>query len=137
MTNYLDLSLSRRELADMGPLALAHVGDSVYELLVRTYFCSEKSSGAMNLHRRTVALVRASAQAEAAAKISEFLTEEEQAVFRRGRNAKVNSIPKNARLADYHAATGLECLFGWLWLLGYKERINELFELIMEDLHGC
>ena len=66
-------------------------------------------------------------------KLLPALTEEEHAVYKRGRNAKVNSVPKNAALADYHAATGLETLFGWLWLRGEKDRISELFELIVSE----
>ena len=85
------------------------------------------------LHTLTVSFVNAPAQALAAAKIQPLLTEEERAVYRRGRNARVNSVPQKADLGQYHAATGLEALFGWLYLRGGTDRINELFAAIMGD----
>lgn len=116
----------------LSSLALAHVGDAVYDLLVRTRLTTDGSLTAVSLHKETVARVNARAQHEAAEHILSVLTEEESAVYRRARNTKVHSVPKNASLADYHSATGLEALFGWLWLKGMDARINELFELITE-----
>ena len=112
-------------------LGLAHVGDAVYELLYRSKLCSDGHTAVAEMHRMTVAFVRAEAQAEAAAKLLPVLTTEEASVYKRGRNAKVNSVPHNADIGQYHAATGLEALFGWLYLLGRTERINELFNLII------
>lgn len=114
-------------------LGLAHVGDGVYELLTRTKLCIEGHTGVADLHRRTVAIVNAPAQAKAAERILPVLTAEETAVFKRGRNTKVNSVPQKADIGQYHAATGLEALFGWLYLLGRTERINELYALCTED----
>lgn len=111
-------------------LGLAHVGDAVYELLYRSKLCTDGHTAVAEMHRMTVAFVRAEAQAEAAAKLLPVLTTEEASVYRRGRNAKVNSVPHNADIGQYHAATGLEALFGWLYLLGRTERINELFNII-------
>ena len=111
-------------------LGLAHVGDAVYELLYRSKLCTDGHTAVAEMHRMTVAFVRAEAQAEAAAKLLPVLTTEEASVYRRGRNAKVNSVPHNADISQYHAATGLEALFGWLYLLGRTERINELFNII-------
>ena len=111
-------------------LGLAHVGDAVYELLYRSKLCTDGHTAVAEMHRMTVAFVRAEAQAEAAAKLLSVLTQEEMSVFKRGRNAKVNSVPHNADIGQYHAATGLEALFGWLYLLGRTERINELFNII-------
>lgn len=111
-------------------LGLAHVGDAVYELLYRSKLCTDGHTAVAEMHRMTVAFVRAEAQAEAAAKLLPVLTTEEASVYRRGRNAKVNSVPHNADIGQYHAATGLEALFGWLCLLGRTERINELFNII-------
>ena len=111
-------------------LGLAHVGDAVYELLYRSKLCSDGHTAVAEMHRMTVAFVRAEAQAEAAAKLLPVLTQEEASVYKRGRNAKVNSVPHNADIGQYHAATGLEALFGWLYLLGRTERINELFNII-------
>lgn len=111
-------------------LGLAHVGDAVYELLYRSKLCADGHTAVAEMHRMTVAFVRAEAQAEAAAKLLPVLTTEEASVYKRGRNAKVNSVPHNADIGQYHAATGLEALFGWLYLLGRTERINELFNII-------
>ena len=111
-------------------LGLAHVGDAVYELLYRSKLCTDGHTAVAEMHRMTVAFVRAEAQAEAAAKLLPVLTQDETSVFKRGRNAKVNSVPHNADIGQYHAATGLEALFGWLYLLGRTERINELFKII-------
>ena len=112
-------------------LGLAHVGDAVYELLYRSKLCTDGHTAVAEMHRMTVAFVRAEAQAEAAAKLLPVLTTEEASVYKRGRNAKVNSVPHNADIGQYHAATGLEALFGWLYLLGRTERINELFNIII------
>ena len=111
-------------------LGLAHVGDAVYELLYRSKLCTDGHTAVAEMHRMTVAFVRAEAQAEAAAKLLPVLTQEEASVYKRGRNARVNSVPHNADIGQYHAATGLEALFGWLYLLGRTDRINELFNII-------
>lgn len=112
-------------------LGLAHVGDAVYELLTRTMLCAQGHSSVTELHRLTVSLVNAPAQAKAAEKIMQELSDEELAIYRRGRNTKVNSVPHNADIGQYHAATGIEALFGWLYLQGRQERVNELFGPIM------
>ncbi|MBQ3701619.1 MAG: ribonuclease III [Oscillospiraceae bacterium] len=125
--------LPPKEVNQMNMLALAHVGDAVYELLVRSMLCREKKASVMQLHRLTVEQVRAEAQAEAVKKLLPHLDEEELAVYKRGRNTKVNSAPHHAGIAQYHAATGLEALFGWLYLQGRNERIGELFTIIMEE----
>ena len=85
------------------------------------------------LHLKTVSLVNAKAQAKAVEKLLPNLEEEELAVFKRGRNAKVNSEPQKASEGEYHSATGLEALFGWLYLQGKTERINELYAVIMGE----
>ncbi len=121
------------EIGQVSTLGLAHIGDGVYELLTRTALVESGVTSVQKLHRQTVARVRASAQARAAEKLAPALTQAEADIYKRGRNARVNSVPKNASLADYHAATGLEALFGWLWLSGGRERIHELFALITED----
>lgn len=133
MTDYFDIRLDDGLLRQMSVLGLAHVGDAVYDLLIRTWLCAHGSKTSKGLHRETVSYVNAPAQARAAAKIMESFTEEEHTAFKRGRNAKVNSIPKNADIAEYHAATGLETLFGYLYLKGEKNRINELFAMIVEE----
>lgn len=125
--------LSVQEVNQIGMLSLAHVGDAVYELLVRSRLCMENRTAVTQLHRMTVSQVNAAAQARAAEKIFPVLTDEERSVYKRGRNAKVNSVPHHAEIAQYHAATGLEALFGWLYLLGRRERLEELFARITEE----
>ncbi|MBR1456995.1 MAG: ribonuclease III [Oscillospiraceae bacterium] len=124
--------MSRQEVNKIGVLGLAHIGDAVYELLTRSMLCRDGHSAATELHRLTVSYVNASAQAKAVQRILPFLTEEELSLYKRGRNAHVNSVPHHATVADYHAATGLEALFGWLYLLGRRARIEELYAAIME-----
>lgn len=113
-------------------IGLAHLGDAVYELLVRTYLCAHGKATGKGLHRATVELVRAPKQAELADAIFGELTDEEHDVFRRGRNANVQTIPHSADRAQYQKATALEALFGWLYLQGRHERINGLFNRMME-----
>lgn len=116
----------------MSSLALAHVGDAVYEILVRTHLACGGTQTAKNLHSQTITLVRASAQAKAIEHILPDLTEEEETVYRHGRNAKPKTVPKSATVAEYAHATALEALFGWLYLKQRYDRINELFGRIAE-----
>lgn len=131
--NYIDPQMDITEINRMSMLALAHIGDGVYELLTRTKLCTEGFRSAAKLHFKTVSLVNAKAQAAAVEKLLPLLTEDETAVFKRGRNAKVNSVPQKATAGEYHAATGLEALFGWLYLQGKTQRINELYNVIVGD----
>ena len=128
--DYLHPKLDDAAIARMSSLALAHVGDAVYEILVRSYLACGGTQTAKNLHSRTVALVRASAQAEAVQRILPLLDEAEREVFRHGRNAKPKTVPKSSSVAEYAYATALEALFGWLYLKQRYERINELFGVI-------
>jgi ribonuclease-3 family protein len=125
--------MSLQEVNKLSMLALAHVGDGVYELLFRSRLCLLGHSTVSNLHKLTVSHVNAVAQAKAAEKILPSLTADELAIYKRGRNTKVNSVPHNANIGQYHAATGLEALFGWLYLLGKSDRIKALFDLIVEE----
>ncbi|MBS6640810.1 MAG: ribonuclease III [Clostridiaceae bacterium] len=131
--DYLHPKLDDAAIARMSSLALAHVGDAVYEILVRSYLACGGTQTAKNLHSRTVALVRASAQAEAVQRIRPLLDEAEQEVFRHGRNAKPKTVPKSSSVAEYAYATALEALFGWLYLKQRYGRINELFGVIAQD----
>lgn len=133
MTDYFHMELSPDELRAISSIGLAHVGDAVYEVLVRSWLCARGKATGKGLHRATVELVCAPKQAELAEKILPVLNEEEQAVFKRGRNANVHTIPQHASRAQYAQATALEALFGWLYLQGKKERINELFGRMMEE----
>ena len=130
--DYFHLNASREELLNMSSLGLAHLGDGVFELMVRSWLCLHGKATSKGLHRATVRYVAAPAQAKAVEKILPLLTEEEGDVFRRGRNTSPHSVPQNASRADYQAATGLEALFGWLWLQGRTDRLNQLFAVMME-----
>ncbi len=133
MENYFDLHLKEDAIRSISSIGLAHLGDAVYELLVRSYLCAHGKATGKGLHRAAVELVRAPAQARRADRILPALTEEELAVFKRGRNAHVNSIPPNASRNDYLKATALECLLGYLYLHGAKDRISQLFSIMMEE----
>lgn len=134
MTDYFSVQMKDDDIRAISSIGLAHLGDGVYELLVRTWLCTHGKATGKGLHRATVELVCAPKQAELSEKIMPLLTEAEQAVFKRGRNANVHSVPHNASRAQYQQATALEALLGWLYLQGEKERINELFCCMMEEV---
>ena len=133
MENYFDMTMTDDQLRAISSIGLAHMGDAVFEILVRTWLCAHGKATGKGLHQAPIALVRAESQAEKAERILPLLTEEEAAVFRRGRNAQVHSVPPHASRAQYGEATALEALLGWLWLKGRKDRINELFCTMMEE----
>ena len=116
----------------LSPSTLAFVGDAVYSLLVRTYLAGVNRP-AGELHRLSVEMVNANAQAEAAALLLPQLSEREAAVFRRGRNLHVSAVPKSSDGGKYHAATGLETLFGYLWLSKNRARAEELFSFVLSS----
>lgn len=124
---------NKLDVTRMPSLNLAFIGDSVYEILVREHLCKINAGKVGVMNKIKVEMVCSKAQAEAVKKILPMLTEEEQGVFRRGRNVAVNSASKSSSLADYHAATGLEALFGYLYLSGREERCRQLFGIITED----
>ena len=130
--DYFSATLPDDSIRAISSIGLAHLGDAVYELLVRTWLCVHGKATGKGLHRATVAIVCANKQAELSEKILPLLTEAEHDVFRRGRNANVHTIPHSADRATYQTATALEALFGWLYLRGERERINELFSVMME-----
>ena len=123
-----------KTLNSVPTLNLAFIGDGVYDLLVREYLVTHSSAHVGELNQMKVELVNCKSQAAFMKQIMEQLSEEELDVYKRGRNTKVNSASKHSTLSDYHAATGLEALFGWLYLKGRQERINELFTLIINTL---
>ena len=130
--NYFSPEMQTQDVNKISMLGLAHVGDAVYELLTRTMLCERGHSSVSELHRLTVSMVNAPAQARAAERLIPVLADDELSVYRRGRNTKVNSVPHNADIGQYHAATGVEALFGWLYLQGRLERIEALFGLITD-----
>lgn len=124
---FVDKEVNAKQLS---PLNLAFIGDCVYEMLVRESLVLEANRPVNDLHRESVKYVSAKAQTEAFEKIKDMLTEEETAVYKRGRNAKVGHSPKSATEGEYHCATGVEALFGYLYLSERTDRIKELFSQI-------
>jgi len=133
MENYFNMNLTDDQLRGISSIGLAHMGDAVFEVLVRGWLCANGKATGKGLHQATVRLVCAESQAEKAEKILPILTEEELGVYKRGRNAQVKSVPGHASRAQYSTATALEALLGWLYLRGQRERINELFCKMMEE----
>ena len=131
--DYFHLNAAPDDIRAISTLGLAHLGDGVFELMVRSWLCLHGKATNKGLHRATVKYVAAPAQAAAAEKIIPMLTEEEGDVFRRGRNTSPHSVPKAASRADYQTATALEALFGWLYLQGQTRRLNELFAGLMGE----
>ena len=137
-----DLDLYMREVMDLkevnietySPLTLAYIGDSVYDLIIKTMVVNEGSRQVKKLHQVTSKMVQASAQSEMMRVLQEILTEEEHAVYKRGRNAKSVSPAKNQSLTDYRRATGFEALMGWLYLKNDWKRIVDLIKIGLEHL---
>lgn len=133
MEDFFDIQMTPDQLRAVSSIGLAHVGDAVFELLVRSWLCTKGKATGKGMHRATIAIVCAESQASRAEKILPLLDEEETAVFRRGRNAQVRSVPAHASRAQYSEATALEALLGWLYLLGRRDRVSELFGKLMEE----
>ena len=133
MDNLFQVEMTPAQVKAMTNLGLAHIGDGVYELLVRTWLCGKGNKTVLKLHKETVELVKAPTQAKFAEKLKPMLTEEEQDYFRRGKNTHTHGAPKSATPKEYALATGLETLFGALYLLGRRDRLNELFYYIMSE----
>ena len=132
MENYFKMDLNLADVNAISNLGLAHMGDCVFEILCRGYLCAKGGKNVGNLHRDTINMVKAQSQAKFADKLLPLLTEEELAFYRRGKNSHVHAVPKSCTPAEYAKATGLEALFGALYLLGRTERLNELFKTVME-----
>lgn len=118
----------------LSPLNLAFVGDTVFDLFVREMLVCQANRPVNKLHSEATKMVKAAAQSAAAAKIMPLLSEEELTVLKRGRNAHTNHKAKNASEGDYHLATGLEALFGYLYLSGRIERLRDLFSIIVHEV---
>ena len=134
MENFFEIKLPKQEIDSISNLGLAHMGDCVFEILVRAYLCAKGEKTVDKLHRDTIRMVKATSQADFADKMLPLLTEEELAYYRRGKNSHVHAVPKSATPAQYAKATGLEALFGYLFLSGNKERANELFNIVMKEM---
>lgn len=118
----------------LSPLSLAFLGDSVYEMFIRTKILSMGNRSANELHKIAVGYVKAKAQAAAAHKISDTLTEDELSIYKRGRNTNIHTVPKNADMADYRHATALEALIGYLYLKGEEGRLLEILNIAFDEL---
>ena len=129
-----DFRLGEVDLKTLSPLTLAFVGDCIYDLILRTVIVERHNASPNQLHREKSRLAKAPAQAEMAEVLQEHLTQEELAVYRRGRNAKSHTTAKNASVLDYRKATGLEALYGWLYLSGQEERLLQLLRLSLDEL---
>lgn len=123
------------DLRQISPLTLSFIGDGVYDLMVREYVISLANRPVGQLNKRKVNVVNCKFQAECAEILEPHLTEEETVIYKRGRNANVHSVPKNANRQDYHTATGFEALFGYLYLKKDITRLRELFGLIVENIY--
>lgn len=133
MENYFKMNLNKQEIDAISNLGLAHMGDCVFEILCRGWLCAQGGKTVDRLHRETIQMVKATSQAKFVDKLLPHLNEEELAYYRRGKNAHVHAVPKSATPAEYAKATGLEALFGALYLNGQTERLNELFKAVMEE----
>ncbi len=123
------------DIKEYSPLALAYIGDSIYDIIVRTVVVERGNRSANNLHKMAVKYVNAATQAAMGDVLQEDLTEEELAVYRRGRNAKSYTKAKNATLNDYRKATGVEALLGYLYLQDNMDRIIELVKLGLHKIN--
>lgn len=130
--DYFHLETDKEQINKLSNLGLAYLGDSVFEIMIRSYLCLGGPLTSGKLHKAALDYVTAPAQAAMAERILPLLTEEENVVFRRGRNAKSHSVPKAAKRGQYQTATALEALFGWLYLQGRTERLNELFAIMLD-----
>ncbi|MCI9515503.1 MAG: ribonuclease III [Lachnospiraceae bacterium] len=133
MTEYLRDAFGLRDvdLRTYSPLTLAYIGDAIYDLIIRTLIVKQGNSRPEKMHKRASALVKASAQAEMIERLLPMLTEEEHAIYKRGRNAKSYTMAKNATMLDYRKATGFEALMGYLYL---KEDMSRLIDLVKTGL---
>jgi ribonuclease-3 family protein len=132
--NLFEMKMPKADIDAISNLGLAHMGDCVYEILCRAYLCARGGKTVDRLHRETIRMVKATYQAKFAEKMLPLLTEEELAYYRRGKNSHVHAVPKSATPAEYAKATGVETLFGYLFLSGQKDRANEIFNLVIGEL---
>ena len=123
-----------KDIRSFSPLTLAYIGDAVYEIVIRTIIVEKGNAPVNKLHHKASSLVKAVAQKAAMDKILPLLTEEEEAVYKRGRNAKSYTSAKNASVIDYRIATGFEALMGFLYLMGRNERMLELVKISVNNL---
>ncbi|MBE5876274.1 MAG: ribonuclease III [Lachnospiraceae bacterium] len=122
------------DIRTYSPLTLAYIGDAIFEMVIRTLIVEKGQRAANSLHKHTTKIVCAGTQAAMIEALADVLTEEEQSIYRRGKNTKINSSAKNASLSDYRKATGFEALCGYLYLSGNTKRVVELIKIALEEL---
>lgn len=130
------LKLKEVEISSYSPLDLAYIGDSIYDLIIKTMVMNGGNAPVQKLHKKTSALVQASAQSLMMRKIQEYLTEEEHGIYKRGRNAKSVSPAKNQSVTDYRRATGFEALMGYLYLKKDYKRMLDLVKIGLDSLNA-
>lgn len=130
-----NMGLKEIQINDYSPLTLAYIGDGIYEIVVRTVIVDEANRQVNKIHRAASELVKAGSQAKMIHLLEDMLTEEEQTIYKRGRNAKAVTRAKNASMSDYRTATGFEALMGWLYLTGQSQRMMELIKEGIERFH--
>lgn len=124
------------DIRQYSPLSLAYMGDCIFDLCVREYLLKQANMPANKLHQKSKALVNATSQSKMYKSLIDMVSEEEKAILKRGRNANSNTKAKNATIIDYKNATGLEALFGYLYLKGEQQRINELFKICLDIMNN-
>lgn len=133
----MDKNTQNIKPSEYSPLTLAFIGDGVYDLLVRRYVVSLANRPVGELNKMKVSLVNCKSQAEFAKLLIPLLSERELSIYKRGRNTTTSTVPKNSTVADYHSATGLEALFGYLYIDKQIQRIEELFDTIIKESDFC
>jgi ribonuclease-3 family protein len=128
-----EFNFNQKDINQYSPLVLAYIGDTVYEIFIRTLLVYEGNAPVHKLHRRSVSFVKAKAQSDTVHRIMDLLSPEEQDIVRRGRNAKSGTIPKNADVAEYKYATGFESLMGFLYLKGDYERLMQILKISINE----
>lgn len=128
-----DFAIKPMEVMNLHPLVLAYIGDAVYEVYIRTMLIVSKKTNVNMLHKMSVKYVKAKAQSDIIHRINDKLTQEEQDIVRRGRNAKSATVPKHAEITDYRYSTGYEALIGYLYLMNHNERLMEILRLSVEE----
>jgi len=128
-----NFNIDEQDINTYSPLTLAYIGDSIYDLIVRTMVVEKGNTAPNRLHQKTSSIVKAKSQAEAIESMMDILSEEELAIYKRGRNAKSYTTAKNASVSDYRKATGFEALLGHLYLTDRMDRVMELAKLAIEN----
>lgn len=132
--NINNKNIGEIDIRQYSPLALAYMGDCIFDLCVRTFLLRQANMPVNKLHQKSKALVNAKSQSKMYKYLLEIVSEKERSILKRGRNAKSYSIAKNSTISEYKNATGIETLFGYLYLNGDYERITELFDICLNNI---